>query len=138
MSSSTRAPLVAYLNRQDPLHGRAVELVDRVLKGKHGVALSVDLVVSEGLTLLRRRPRRRDVSTAFPSLFRPHAGRSAVVQLRFTEPRLFDAAATLHFEHYDRGPSFVDCALAAHAASTRSHVATFDQRLARIVPALDA
>lgn len=122
--------LVAWINPSDPLHARAAAVVKQAMTGRLGQALSTDTVLDEGLTLLRRRPGRKEVSERFASLFFPK--RTGLDWLTCGED-ILEAARTLHFRHYERGLSFTDCTLIAHAEALGAAVATFDQSFEGLV-----
>ncbi len=127
-------PLVAYLNKDDPLHGQARRRVERVLTGEWGLPLSTDFVLDEGLTLLRRRPGRVALSQAFADYFLGSTDRRPAVQLRTTTPTLLREAVRIHFERYDRALSFTDATLVAHVQETRGVLASFDRGFDGLVP----
>ena len=126
-------PLVAALHLGDPLRPRALELLGQVWRGKFGVPVAPDTVLDEGLTLLRRRPGRADVSRAFCDYFLPEAGTPPLL-LRTTTSDLLKRAADLHFRFYDRALSFTDCTLLAHVEATGGVLATFDGGFAGLCP----
>lgn len=123
--------LVGYVHKADKHHARARALVDRLLEGTLGAALSSDYVLDEGLTLLRKNPGRRDVSEAFRDLMH---GRGAVLRRVATDEPTLDAALDLHFKMFDRGLSVTDCTLIAHAKRIGAKVATFDSEFHGVVP----
>lgn len=131
-------PLVAYLNKEDPLHKAAVPLMERIWTGAYGVPLSTDFVLDEGLTLLRRRPGRKELSKAFASLFFGDGRPVAALQVRPTGSDVLREALRLHFEAYDRRLSFTDCTLAVHVQEASGVLASFDDGFDGIVPRVES
>lgn len=130
-------PLVAYLNREDPLHPRAVALVERALSGELGLPQSTDFVLDEGLTLLRRRPGRRELSSAFSSFFYGAEAHRPFLEMRATGPSMVKEAVATHLDLYERGLSFTDCTLIGHVRETGGVLASFDSGFEGVVPRVD-
>lgn len=126
--------LVAFLNVRDANHGRAMALMDELWDGAHGTVASVDHVLTEALTFLRRNPGRSDVSESLVRLLLPTPDEPAPIELLPTEPLLLEAAASLHLGFYDQGLSGVDALILAHARDLGATVATFDRGFRGLVP----
>ena len=129
-------PLVAYLNPGDPLHPRAKAIFNRIESGQYGAALTNEFVLGEAVTLLRRRPGRREISERLvQEVSRAGArGRPALLELRASGPDLVRAALEAHLQHYERGISFADATLVVLARLLDAPVATFDADLEGLVP----
>lgn len=127
-------PLAAYLNEGDRLHPRADAMFDRILAGQWGMPVSTDFVLDEGLTLLRRRPGKRTLSERFARLFLGDVEGQRMLHMLSTTPDLLDEARDVHFAHWDRGLSFTDATLVAHARHLDAVVATFDGGFDGLVP----
>lgn len=119
-------PLIAYLNKDDPLHAVAAPLVERILGGAYGVPVTTEFVLAEGLTFLRRRPGRENLSRDFLDLVEPAPPARPKVLLRATPDDVRRDAVAIHFQHYARGLSFTDCSLVAHARRMDAVVATHE------------
>jgi predicted nucleic acid-binding protein len=125
--------LVAFLHSGDPSHKTAATIMRRVLAGKHGAPVTCDHVLDEGLTLLRRRPGREEVSRKFAALFYGDPKLPGFVRVRSLDPEATRRAVSLHFERYERGLSFTDCALVVLAQDLGCPVASFDAHFDGIV-----
>ena len=119
--------LAAFLNPRDENHARAKGLMREVMLGGHGTPISSDAVLAEGLTLLRRRPGRRDVSTRFAGIFAADGVLAPIVRLRRATAEELDRAVAFHFSHYDRQLSITDCLLLGLAADMSAPIASFDE-----------
>lgn len=126
--------LVAFLHAGDPQHTAADRLMTRVLRGELGVPVSCDYVLDEGLTVLRRKVGRREVSQKFAAMFTGTEDRRAPLTVRFLARDHVLRALELHFEHFERGLSFTDCAVVALAEELGAPVASFDKGFDGIVP----
>lgn len=131
-------PLVARMNRDDRRHARARALMDRVQSGQHGIPILTDLVLDEGMTLLRKRPGLENLSRGLADLFwgRRQPPGPAAFETRFTDRQLYQMATDLHLSHYDQGLSFTDAALIVHARQLDATVATFDKGFRGLVPVI--
>jgi predicted nucleic acid-binding protein len=125
--------LAAFLHEGDPDHGNAAAIMRRVLAGKHGAPVSCDHVLDEGLTLLRQRPGHEAVSRRFAAMFHGDRGLKAFVRLHALDAEATRRAVALHFERYDRGFSFADCALVVLARDLDAPVASFGAHFDGIV-----
>lgn len=63
--------LVAYQNSRDALHRRALELVEEIQGGSHGVAFTSDYVFDEAISLAMARTGREDVVRGVGELVLP-------------------------------------------------------------------
>lgn len=126
--------LAAFLNPSDPLHGPASDLMARIMRGELGVPVSSDYVLSEGLTLLRRRPGRIEISRQFLSLFVPRRDQRAPVHLRQTTAEEVQRAIELHFRHHDRALSMTDCIVVGLSRQLGGPIASFDKGFDGIAP----
>lgn len=130
--------LVAFLNPKDALQSTASSLMRQILAGEFGAPLSVDYVLAEGLTLLRRRPGDPDVSRRFSSLFLADQGTRAPIRLKSTSREELGRAVQMHFDRYERGLSVTDCVIATTAAGLGAAVASFDAGFDGVVPRISA
>ncbi len=119
--------LTAYLNGADERHSRSMELMRRVMKGELGVPVAPSEILTEGLTLLRKRPGRRDVSDRFSAMFTPTQGLDPVIRLIHTTPEELRAAVRLHFQRYAERLSVADCVLLGLAAAMSAPILSFDE-----------
>lgn len=120
-------PLVAYIDRDDPFHDRAVDLLDPIFRGEHGTPVSTDHVLEEGATFLRARSGHAPSSEAYLRLFwGPWEGHSRPMEFVMTDRATLRAACQLHVDRYEAGLSLTDCTLIAHARDHDALVATFD------------
>lgn len=125
--------LAAYLNPSDADHPHALRIMRAIMKGHHGLPLSSDYVLAEGLTLLRRRPGRRDVSQRFLSLFAPSAPAAPILRIQHASAEEVQQAVRLHFERYERKLSITDCVLVGLARAWSAPIASFDGGLDGLV-----
>ncbi|MFA5862524.1 MAG: PIN domain-containing protein [Candidatus Thermoplasmatota archaeon] len=125
--------LVAALHAGDENHNVAQAIWKQTLSGKHGRAVSLDHVLDEGLTLLRRRPGREDVSRKLAAMFVGAEDHPPLVALQPFDRDAILRALNLHFERYDRGLSFTDCALVVLAQDLGCPIASFDTHFDGIV-----
>lgn len=126
--------LVAFLHSGDPQHKAAREIVRRVLAGEHGAPITCEHVLDEGLTLLRRRPGREDVSRKFAAMFYGDGKLEGFLKLHALDAQATKRAVALHFERYERGLSLTDAALAVLARELDCPVASLDAHFDGIVP----
>lgn len=119
--------LVGAIARNDEHHARCQRILDQVLDGQHGALVTTDHVLSEGLTLLRRRPANLDVSRGFADLL---LGPKPAFRMRWTDEATMRHAVTLHLKLYPRRLSLVDCTLLAHAEQLGASIATIDAQFA--------
>jgi predicted nucleic acid-binding protein len=129
--------LAAFVNPDDPLHSQAYEAMGRMTTGELGMPVTSEHVLAEGLALLQRRPRRVAVSRSFVAMFTGRAKARPAVQLRRTTREDLGRATDLHFTHFDRGLSLVDCILLGLAQDVDAHVATFDRGFRGLVPLME-
>lgn len=125
--------LAAFLHAGDPHHAQARAIIRRVLAGKHGAPVTCDHVLDEGLTLLRRRPGREDISRRFAAMFFGDPNLPGFLRIHPFDADTTRRALALHFERYERGLSFTDCALVVLARELDSPVASFDAHFDGIV-----
>ena len=119
--------LAAALNEQDPRHRGARALLSRILKGEFGKPITSEHVLDEGLTLLRKRPGRKDASARFAAfMFGDETGRAPVHLTTTTREDLW-RARDLHFQQYERKLSFTDCVLVELAREHGAVIASYDQ-----------
>ncbi|HVL88115.1 MAG TPA: PIN domain-containing protein [Candidatus Thermoplasmatota archaeon] len=130
--------LIASINVDEPRHPEAQLLLRRILAGELGVPVTSDYVLDEGLTLLRRRPGRKEVSQDYASFFLGEADSPPPISLRTATRQEIEKAARLHFQHYERGLSFTDCILVVLAQDLGATVASFDEGFDGIVPRVPA
>jgi len=126
--------LAAAVNQRDPDHASSQALMDRVLAGEQGRPVTSEHVLDEGLTLLRRRPGRPEVSDAFATFFFGDEKEPPPIRLVLTTWADVVAAYRLHQQHYERGLSFTDCILASLADSLDAPIASLDHDFDGIVP----
>jgi predicted nucleic acid-binding protein len=122
--------IVGALSTTDPHHGRARGLLKELASGKRGALLATDHVLAEGLALLRRRPGDERLSKAFAEAC---VGTSPRFRMQWTDEAAMREAVALHFKHYARGLSLVDCTLVAHAQRLGAPVATLDGQFQGLV-----
>ena len=122
--------LVAFLNTKDHDHARARHAMDRIRGGEHGTAIGLDVVLDEGLTLLRSRFPVRAVAEEFANWFWGTRRDRPMLHLVMTDEARLREATDLYFRHARQGLSFTDAVIMAHAARLGAQVATFDTTLA--------
>lgn len=118
--------LVAFLHAGEPAHARAREVMEAVMAGEHGLPVSLDAVLDEGLTLLARRPGRLEACRSFDALFFGDDALPPVLELLPTTRELLERARGRFFSRFDQGLSFTDWLLVALAESMGAPVATLD------------
>lgn len=120
-------PLVSYMDPDDRRYDRACSLMEPLLAGRHGMLLTTDTVYDEGMTLIRRRKRSRELLVAFHELFwGPWEGFPRPFQVLSTSLEDHRAAGELQVSHHDQGLSQTDATLVLHAREHDALVATFD------------
>lgn len=127
--------LVAFLHSKDRHTERAAALMTGLLSGAHGEPLSVDWVLGEGLTLIRKRIRDRTIAEHYSSLF--HGAKDhmrAPLRTLPTTPDVTEEALETYFREFGRGLSFTDCVLVVQARRLGASVATFDSGFDGVVP----
>ncbi|HEX9817131.1 MAG TPA: PIN domain-containing protein [Candidatus Thermoplasmatota archaeon] len=126
--------LAAALNTQDPRHDTGRALLARILRGEYGTPVSSEHVLDEGLTLLRTRGGRRNLSSLYGDMFLGKDARPPVLQMIMTSRDDLVRAFDIHLQHYDRKLSMTDCILAVLAQDLRAVLASFDGGFDGIVP----
>lgn len=119
--------LAAFVNPKDPLHKAARTIMERASRGEWGRPVTSELILVEGLTLLQRRARRADVSRRFAAMFTGTRSAPALVHPLRTGREELGRAIELHFRHFARRLSVVDCALLVLADELAAPIASFDQ-----------
>ncbi len=120
-------PLVSYMDRDDHLHEEATRLMEPLLAGRHGMLLTTASVYGEGMTLIRRRKRTRQLLVAFHELFwGPWEAFPRPFQVLSASLDDHRAAGEFQIQHHDQGLSLTDAALVLHAREHDALVATFD------------
>lgn len=122
--------IVGAMSTTDPHHERAHRLLKELASGKRGALLATDHVLAEGLTLLRRRPGDERLSQAFADAC---VGAAPRFRMQWTDETATRDAVALHFKHYARGLSLVDCTLIALARRLGATVATLDAQFQGLV-----
>ena len=121
--------LVGAFSHADPLHERSTALLRELASGQKGRLLVTDSVLSEALTLLRARPGNAKLSR----LVCDAVLKAGAFRVHWTDEATSRDAVALHFKHYDRKMSVVDCSLVALAQRMGWSVATFDQQFNGLV-----
>lgn len=131
--------LVASLVPRDAHHERAQAILHRIMRHEFGTPTSSDLVLSEGLTLIRARIGDRRISERYAGFFHGSTDRHvAPLRMQHASADIIERAVELHFRLYDQHLSVVDCVLIAMAEDNDAPVATFDARFNGIVPIVSA
>lgn len=118
--------LAAFANRKDPRHRTARDILDRSSRGELGRPVTSEHVLVEGLTLLQRRAGRPEVSRRYAAFFTGTKGAPALVQPHRAGREELGRAIDLHFKHFDRRLSGVDCVLLVLAQDLGAPIASFD------------
>lgn len=118
--------LAAFVNPKDPLRKEARAILERCATGEYGRPVSPEYVLVEGLTLLQHRRASIADSRNYAALFTGAKGMRSLVQPLRTGRDELGRALELHFEHYARRLSVVDCVLLGLARELRAPIATFD------------
>lgn len=126
-------PLVAYLDKTDRDHERAMAILDPPFAGRMGMVLSTDCVFDEGMTLIRARKQSRPLLERFHALFWGPWPASRPFEVVSTTPDDYRAAGCFQIQHFDQGLSLTDCTLILHAQARGALVATFDGRFEGLV-----
>lgn len=125
--------IVGAMSSTDPHNGRARSLLKELGSGKRGALLTTDHVLAEGLALLRRRPGDERLSKVLADAC---VGDAPRFRMQWTDETAMRDAVALHFKHYARGLSLVDCTLIAHAQRLGASVATLDRQFQGLVDVL--
>lgn len=125
----------AFLNREDARHEEATDLMTRIAKGEFGQPLINDHVVDELFVLIRARTKSAPLETAarrFLPLPDPLLKGLSLVSMGVG---LLLPAWSVFDRYRDQGLSFTDAGLIVTMRELKiDHLATFDRRLARLVP----
>lgn len=129
--------LVALVHERDPHRPDARRFIERVLAGELGQPVSSEYVLDEGLTLLRRRPGRRGASRDYASYFFGDEVSPPPIRMVTTTLQDVHDATELHFDRWDQGLSFTDCALAVLADRLDAPIASFDDHFDGVAPRIE-
>lgn len=127
--------IYAYLNKQDPRHDDALEVLRRIASGEMGSPVVSDHVVDELFTLIRRRRQSAEVEQA-ARRFLPLDGPSRLrLRIVMVGPSGLVPAAKLYRRHHDRRLSFTDAThLVLMQRLSMDRLATFDGGFRGLVP----
>ncbi len=122
--------IVAYCNERDQRHARAVQLMDTIRVGEHGVPFTSDYVFDEAVTLAMVRTGREDVVRRVGDLLLSPSPEERFIDLLPTSEDIFRAAWGAMREHVGAGLSFTDWVTVHHVRRRDLDlVASFDGRL---------
>ncbi|WP_244403867.1 type II toxin-antitoxin system VapC family toxin [Pyrolobus fumarii] len=123
--------IIAALNKSDSLHRRAVRLLSDILRGAYGIPHVTDYIIDEVLTYMAMRGGREAALKAGALFFEKKAFRIIPVTID-----MFNEAWSLFARHTPR-ISFTDAtSIVAAKVYNLSYIATFDEELASLYPAL--
>ncbi|MEE8400938.1 MAG: PIN domain-containing protein [Candidatus Hydrothermarchaeaceae archaeon] len=102
---------VAFHNKLDETHGRAINLITEVLQGKHGTAFTSDFVFDEAVTLALFRTKFRETARDVGDMIigNPKKKLPTFVKLVNVDPEIFKQAWTIFNKYDEKTLSFTDC-----------------------------
>lgn len=99
---------VAFHNARDLNHQRAVEIMDKLLKGEHGPIYTSDYVFDEAVTVALRRTGRHDLAVDLGRLILG-INLPRFVTLLPIEKQVFEDSWSTFTRYSEHGLSFTDC-----------------------------
>ncbi len=123
--------LVAYIVDRDSNHGKAVQLVDSIIAGRYGSAVTSDYVFDETVTVVLVRTKSLRSAITSGQLIKESIGVISVNDIIFENAwKLFKDQESTRF-------SFTDCTiLALISANHIENLATFDKELDKFYHAI--
>lgn len=101
---------VAFVNKKDRDHNRAVELVDEMRRGRYGIPYTSDYVFDEAVTVALARTRRLQISLNAGALIlgSRESGIPALARMLRVDEQAFHEAWKSFRTHKKPGLSFTD------------------------------
>lgn len=98
--------IVAYYNRGDQHHERAIEVLNEAFNGKHGIIYTSDYILDESVTVAWMRTKSKDIAINLGErlLF-------SEINLLIVTREIVDKTWELYRK--EKNPSFTDCSTAA-------------------------
>jgi predicted nucleic acid-binding protein len=131
--------LHGFLNTKDQRHQDAMTIIEAVLDGKHGTAVTTTFVVDEAITLANVRGQPFAVVGDLLGMIgmNPGAGLPSFITLTDVTHTDIAAATRLQERHWARGLSFTDCtSLQIMTRDNIDAIATFDGGFDGLVPVI--
>lgn len=125
-------------NRRDEGHDRALALVDEIMEGRHGRALTTDFIVDEVVTVaLARTGRHRDALEALDFVL-PQDPDARWIALEWVGEETFHRAQDAFRRSGRRELSFTDWTTVAMVRERRADsVVSFDRDFDGMIPRID-
>ena len=113
---------VSYLVEKDSNHPRAVELVNEIVSGKHGSAVTSDYVFDETVTVVLVRSKSLDIAATAGELIK-----ESIAMIRIDE-RIFESSWMVFKKQKSTRLSFTDCTILTVVKENHiDKIATFDK-----------
>jgi len=100
--------VVAVKNKDDKDHGRGIELLQELVRGQHGAAVSTEVVFLEAITTAYARTHRHSTAVGVGDLFFAAWEGKPLIQMRPVTTAQVHAAWSEFRRHRDKKLSMVD------------------------------
>ncbi|MEX2701511.1 MAG: type II toxin-antitoxin system VapC family toxin [Candidatus Baldrarchaeota archaeon] len=101
---------VAFFNKRDENHKRAVELLKNALSGEFGILYTSDYIFDETVTFIIKKTGRKDLAqTVGNFILGELKGYPKLFNLLYVDSEVFSYAWKLFNKYSDRRLSFTDC-----------------------------
>lgn len=127
--------IVAFLNERDALHGTALDVLEKAVRGEWGRVVTSDFVFDESVTLTLARTRSPEAAIRVGELILGTGPEGRFVDLAYVSPRAFLRAWVLFSRFASRGLSFTDCtSVELVRALEIDAIASFDSDFDGLIP----
>ena len=117
----------AFSMKRDPYHKNATKIVEQIVKGEYGPALTSDYIYTETLTLVLKRTKRCDVALNAAAIFSRGTSKKWLNLIKITS-ELSETALEKFRSYCEDEMSFTDCtSLVVLEKYGLGRIATFDQ-----------
>ena len=117
----------AFTMKRDPAHTHATQIIEQIVNGEYGPALTSDYIYTETLTLVLKRTKRCDVALNAAAIFSRGTRKKWLNLIKITS-ELNETALEKFRSYCEEEMSFTDCtSLAILEKYGLGRIATFDQ-----------
>ena len=121
----------AFSIKKDPHHKKATTIVEKIVKGDYGPALTSNYIYTEALTLVLKRTKRCDVTLNTSAIFSRGTSKKWLKLIKITS-ELVETALEKFCIYCEEEMSFTDCtSLAVLEKYGLGRMATFDHHFKR-------
>ncbi len=99
---------VAFHNKKDENHDRALTIINEVVNGKFGVAYTSDYIFDEAVTVALARTRRSDAAVAVGKMILGELTKPFTIILK-VDNDVFEKSWKIFTDYSRQGLSFTDC-----------------------------